>query len=81
MDIKSALRIRLRSANLIVARSSGCNKAGYRAATTCRCQNNGSLANGDAFIQCVMSQTKAKSLNKIGIEVLFGRLSGAAKAA
>lgn len=51
MDIKSALRIRLRSANLIVARSSGCNKAGYRAATTRRCQNNGSLANGEAFIQ------------------------------
>ncbi|OSK95057.1 3-mercaptopyruvate sulfurtransferase [Escherichia coli TA447] len=57
MDIKSARRIRLRSANLIVARSSGCNKAGYRAATTRRCQNNGSLANGEAFIQMPMSTT------------------------
>ncbi|EFI5906697.1 hypothetical protein GW211_28250, partial [Escherichia coli] len=26
---------------------------GYRAATTRRCQNNGSLANGEAFIQCL----------------------------
>ncbi|ATG63467.1 hypothetical protein DEN96_03025 [Escherichia coli] len=37
-----------------MARSSGCNKAGYRAATNRRCQNNGCLANGDAFIQAVM---------------------------
>lgn len=49
--MKSAGGIRIRSANLIVARSSDCNKAGYRAATTRRCQNNGSLANGEAFIQ------------------------------
>ncbi|HCB9839942.1 TPA: alpha/beta hydrolase [Escherichia coli] len=37
--------------NLIVTCSSDCNKAGYRAATTEQCQNNGNLANGDAFIQ------------------------------
>ncbi|TFX65346.1 hypothetical protein DEO00_27770, partial [Escherichia coli] len=56
---------RLRSANLIVARSSGCNKAGYRAATNRRCQNNGCLANGDAFIQLlcpVLSSVTASML-------------------
>lgn len=47
MGIKSGGR----SANLIVARSSDCNKAKYRAATTRQYQNNGSLANGEAFIQ------------------------------
>jgi hypothetical protein len=28
---------------------------GYRAATTRQCQNNGSLANGEAFIQYFMN--------------------------
>ncbi|EBJ3586805.1 hypothetical protein DTR88_24640 [Salmonella enterica] len=42
-----------------MARSSDCNKAGYRAATTRQCQNNGSLANGEAFIQTGMRFLKA----------------------
>lgn len=43
--------IRGESADYIGAAVEGCNKAGYRAVTYRQCQNIGSLAKRDAFIQ------------------------------
>lgn len=46
LSLKLVEGIRRESANLIEASSTGCNKAGYRAATYRQCQKYGSLANG-----------------------------------
>lgn len=62
MSLKLAGGIRRESAYYIGARSTGCNKAGYRSATYRQCQNYESLANGMRSYSRVMNYSGHEKL-------------------